>query len=130
MIEHYISNIQLLFPLTILTTYAILSETEDDSWGVSSANEYHFTTVLLELVIVLYYWNRTMYKSVDAIRYLNPSWYKVHPGNRLWPSLFYLFGLRKRDSYPGTESGDSKQEQTEAPVDNVKDSIITLMTDF
>ena len=50
--------------------------------------------MLLELVIVLYYWNRTMYKSVDAIRYLNPSWYKVHPGKRLWPSLFYLFGLR------------------------------------
>ena len=84
--------------------------------------------VLLELVIIFYYWDRTMNKSVDAIRHLRPTWHKVLPGKRLWPSLFYLLGLRERDHY-GPESSESKQDADSTPGD-VKDQIVTLMADF
>ena len=85
-------------------------------------------TVLLELVIVLYYWDRTMFDSVNAIRRLNPTWQKVLPGKRLWPSLVYLLGLRERDHY-GRQSSESKQDADPA-ADDVKDRIVTLMADF
>lgn len=34
-----------------------------------------------------------MYDSVGALRYLDPTWNKVQPGKRLYPSLFYLLGI-------------------------------------
>ena len=52
----------------------------------------------LQILITLYYWNSIMYKSVNAIRYLDPTWNKVSAGNRLWPSLAYILGLRSRES--------------------------------
>ena len=69
-----------------------------------------------------------MYKSVNAIRYLDPTWYKVLPGKRLWPSLFYLLGLEERDHY-GPESSSSK-EAVDTTADDAKDQIVTLMAAF
>ena len=131
LIEHYLSNVQLLFPLVVLGVWQSLSsiETDGNYWSLEQeANEYHLATVLLELVIVFYYWDRTMFMSVDAIRHLRPTWQKVLPGKRLWPSLFYLLGLRERDHY-GRESSESKQDADSTP-DDLKDQIVTLMADF
>ena len=82
------------------------------------------------MFITVYYWNRTMHKSVNALRYLDPTWNKVAPGKRLWPSLAYLFRLRSYDEYATTADANNKEENSSSSADDVKDNVWTLMTSF
>ena len=75
------------------------------------------------LIVTGYFWDRTMYDSVGAIRYMEPSWNEVPDGERLWPSLFYLFGLADKDQQ-GVEQSGAVEETSDS--DEVKGQVWTM----
>ena len=61
--------------------------------------------------------------SVDAIKYLDPSWNKVASGNLLWPSLFYTFGLVDRNA-------QGKETKKSTTGGFAEDAPLLLVADF
>ena len=48
----------------------------------------------------MYYWNRTMLMTREAIRYIDPSWNEIEEGERWWPSIFYALGVNNNKKNP------------------------------
>ena len=95
LIEHYISNYQPLFTLwVIFVIVEILIEVylEDNKLLTGEATTFYelslYVAWALEFGIKLVYWDRIMKQSVNAIKYLDPTWDKVPSGERLLP--FFL----------------------------------------
>ena len=89
----------------------------------------------LNFLVHAYFWDRSMKSSVNAIRYMKPSWNKVEDGNRLWPSIAYLFGLAKYDSEKSEQSeqslvaqmSDSNKKDSYNDANEVQNKVWTLM---
>ena len=79
----------------------------------------------LQILITLYYWDGIMYRSVDAIRYLDPTWNRVSAGNRLWPSLAYILGLRSRESSTNSAEVLTAEEDSLINEEVLNESLIT-----
>ena len=79
----------------------------------------------LQILITLYYWDGIMYRSVDAIRYLDPTWNRVSAGNRLWPSLAYILGLRSRESSTNSAEVLNAEEDSLINEEVLNESLIT-----
>ena len=91
LIKHFVSNtVFLMFLMQFFNFYVSYDSRDQFLMGFS---EFHVMALVLGLLTTGFFWNRTMYDSVGAIRYMDPSWNEVPDGERLWPSLFYLFGL-------------------------------------
>ena len=61
-------------------------------------SEFHVIMLILGLITTGFFWNRTMYDSVGAIRYMDPTWNEVPDGERLWPSILYGLGLVEKNN--------------------------------
>ena len=59
-------------------------------------SELHVILFLTSLLTIGFSFNQAMYSSVGAIQYMQPEWDEVPNGQRLWPSLFYLFGIKDK----------------------------------
>ena len=116
LIEHYISNVQLVLLGSVLFSI----------WAIRAyVGLYHLTTMLLQSLITLYYWDRIMYKSVNAIRYLDPTWNKVSAGNRLWPSLAYILGVRSRESSTDSAEVSNAEDDSLSSDEVLNESLLT-----
>ena len=123
-IEHWIGNVAPLLILTVFWAYWTVSKSPEDVYL-----QYQLISFSLNTLIAAYYWNRFMYESVDAIRYLNPEWNKVSPGERLWPSILYLLGLKEYSG--GSRSSESSSGAKEDKIDvDIEDDVWTLLVDF
>ena len=90
--------------------YYYISETSTEAAYTAVAWQgwaFYLAVAVIQIGIHLFVWNKMTYTSVNAIRYLNPSWNKVSHGNRLLPSLAYLSGRASYDE--NTESQEPAQ---------------------
>ena len=98
LIKHLVSNMAAFFffwqPFVFL--YLIIYSGAN---GTSlEFSEFHLLMIIFGLAVTGYTWDMTMYQSVGAIRYLDPSWSEVADGERLWPSIAYMLGLVDKNS--------------------------------
>ena len=129
LIEHYLSNLSLFNLWTIFTLSFIAVQDSEDTWATSEYGTYHTIVAVIQFAISLYFWNRRMLASVNAIRYLDPEWNKVSAGNRLWPSIAYLVRLAKYDN-AGSKSSEKETQNDAASADEIKDDVWTLMVEY
>ena len=129
LIEHWVSNTQPCLVLLILYIYYLTrsSNLADHKLASEDAGSLYSlaiaVTMAVEFIITAVYWDRTMKLSIDAIKYLDPSWNKVPSGNLLWPSLFYAFGLVDRNA-----QGKETKKSTTGGFD--EDTPLLLVADF
>ena len=83
LITHYVSNVS---PFLVFIQFYLfwISYRNQDEWDMGFA-EVHFLMLLFNLATTGIFWEQTMRISVDAIRYMDPSWDEVAEGERLWP---------------------------------------------
>ena len=104
-IEHYVSNTSIITVATtiyfsiLFLTFAEEFEDEDlpiwaDIFFSDGATGFHSLSIIFLFSQVLGYIYFIMKNSVGAIRYLDPSWDKLNDGELLWPSIFYIFGVK------------------------------------
>ena len=97
LIKHWASNLAALIffwqPVVFLLAW------RDDGVSEQAFSEFHLLMMIFSLAFTGLAWNKTMYESVGAIRYLDPSWNEVADGERLWPSIAYGLGLVEKDSH-------------------------------
>ena len=67
-------------------------------------SSYSVTTVMYGLQAALWEWI-ALKRSVDAIRYLDPSWNRVDLGGILCPSIFYGIGICEFDYTDKDQAG-------------------------
>ena len=51
---------------------------------------------IVNALLMLGFWNETMKRSPDAIRYIDPSWKGESADGKLYPGFFYRLGLADR----------------------------------
>ena len=71
-IKHFVSNLSPTFVLIQFLLFWTSYSTRDSS-GIYFS-EIHVAAFIFGVAITSYFWNRTMYDSVGAIRYMQPSW--------------------------------------------------------
>ena len=93
-IKHYVSNLSPSFIL-LQFLYFLSSYVQQDNYdmGYGGFGGFHVVKLIADVAITGFFWNRTMYESVGAIRYMDPSWSEVSDGERLWPSIAYGLGI-------------------------------------
>ena len=72
LIEHYVSNVSPFFVFFHFILFWLSYSNRDQSFARFS--EVHILMLLFGLATSGYFWEQTMLASVDAIRYLDPSW--------------------------------------------------------
>ena len=130
LIEHYLSNIlPLFFGVIYLFSWHWVQDSEEAVFTVES-NSYHTLVALLQFGFHLFYWNQTMLTSVNAIRYLDPSWSKVEEGDRLLPSAAYFLGLAEYAERLSTSELNQKRKRLlDATSLMVQEMLSSLMVD-
>lgn len=128
-IEHYFSNVMiLLFMIILFFSFAanFVAKLISSSGLTSGYGSYHYSVAFMQISIHLWVWNKMMYSSVNAIRYVNPSWNKVSDGKRLLPSIAYLF-----TGYESTESQELSQKKLTASLtDEVQEQVWSLLVEM
>ena len=66
-----------------------------------------------------------MKKGRDSVRFVDPSWNEISPGDRLWPTFFYTLGLTEKTP-PTIAVSDSAAGKSNSDDREIKDKIFNL----
>ena len=116
LIRYYVSN---LLPLLIVTHIGVYYEM---SWYTADPVLYEDVGIWYALVAG-FHWYKTMVRSPDAIRFMDPSWDFVVDDELLLPSILYALGWAnpgdakkfKWENWEQVESTDAQEEPVEEP---------------
>ena len=93
LITHWISNITPFIHIISILLFLTFSRNEDASEALKM---FFYSMIVFESLIGYFYTKRTMDSSGDACRHLNPQWDFIPRGEKLYPTILYLFGIKDR----------------------------------
>ena len=93
LITHWVSNMTPLIHIFSIFVFLLFITTADAAAGL---NMFFYIMIVFETLIGYFYTKRTIESSGDACRHLNPQWDFIPRGDKLYPTILYLFGIKDR----------------------------------
>ena len=124
-LPRFIPNMTFWLLIVDLAIFAFLNRLDGgtDRDLIAEFNTFHRWVFICQISQDLYLWNSTMKKGRDSVRFVDPTWNEIGPGELLWPSFFYTLGLTEKRSAVYEDSQTTFENPLER--DN-NDKIFTL----
>jgi len=123
LITHWVSNVTPLIHIGAII-YFVTYMAEIDTGVIGWEDAFFSCMIVVEALTGYFATQRTMKSSGDANRYLNPQWNFIPRGAKLYPTILYLLGIKKR-KVDGSETNSDEHKQ-----EHQEEMAISLMTDF